>query len=68
MSGDPSGSCSPKTFLLTYFVGGGGAAVVLAEEGVDQAQLREAVLAKAGMRTRENMERYKDNCVGLEKE
>ena len=66
MSGDPSGSCSPKTFLLTDFVGGGGAAVVLAEEGVDQAQLREAVLAKAGMRTRENMEQYKDNCIGLE--
>ena len=49
MSGDPSGSCSPKTFLLTDFVGGGGAAVVLAEEGVDQAQLREAVLAKAAI-------------------
>ena len=50
--------------LLTDFVCGCGAAVVLPEEGVDQAQLGEAVLAKAEIK-RTGDACTRDTCIGL---
>ena len=50
--------------LLTDFVCGCGAAVVLPEEGVDQAQLGEAVLAKAEIKRTGDACR-RDTCIGL---